>query len=466
MQEMDSLPSETADPMEFAATGGDLTQSSPATQATADAVADAANGTGWPGGTSGTIAGGGGVYTTQIIGDPLGTYGLGVMDENTALTLPSFFRGVRFLSETLAGFPKDVVQRISRTLFKPDDGHPLNDLLNCDPNGLATAHTLWEVWFHHAIVWGNGYVLILYAADGVTPISLYTLPPDAVIPYRYNGQQYYAMRIIEQYATAGRQYLPLPAANVLHLPGFGGDGMTGYPVVRLLATALKVGKSAEHYTDRFFRNGSHGQTLLTRDKDDRGANSLTKEQVADLKLQIEAGHSGVENSWRTMILPPGVNVENMALPNDQAQLLETKKFSILDVARVLGVEPFILYDYGEAKWANIEAQNTTVVQYSLLPWVRKAEQEINRKLFTKAERADGYRIKFDVDDLIRGDHSQQLTDALRRSGNNPLTTPDEERAKLGLAPFPDGVGAQPRFPVQSAPAAGPAASPSNPPEKP
>ncbi len=451
MQETDSLSS---DPTEFAAVGGDLTHSSPATQSTADAVADAANGYGWPGGGSGIIAGGGGVYTTQVVGDPLVTYGSGVMNEHSAMTLPAFFRGVRFLSQSLAGFPKEVVRRQSRTVFAPDDGHPLNDLLNCEPNDLATAATLWEVWFHHAVVWGDGYLLVMYAPDGITPTGLYNIPPDSVIPYRVDGRQLYAMRIIDQYATADRQYLALPAANVLHLPGFGVDGMTGYPVVRTLAGALKVGKAAEHYSDRFFSNGAHGQTLLTRDKDDRGANSLTKEQVADLKLQIDANHSGVENSWRTLILPPGVSVENMAIPNDAAQLLETKRFSILDVARILGVEPFVFYDYSEAKWANIEQQNTTVVQYSLMPWVRKAEQEINRKLFTRAERAEGYRVRFDVDDLVRGDHTQQLSDSIRRSAAG-LTTFDEERAMMGLAPYPNGVGAAPRFPVNTATPGGP-----------
>jgi HK97 family phage portal protein len=455
--EMTSSSSELA---EFSAVGGDLSQSSPATDATANAVADAANGAGWPGGTSGIIAGGGGVYTTQIIGDPLVTYGAGSMNEANAMTLPAFFRGVRFLAESLAGFPKEVVIRESRTLFKADDGHPLNDLLNCEPNGLTTAHVFWEVWFHHAIVFGDAYALVMYGPDGTTPTELFNIPPGGVIPYRYEGQQYYAMRIIDEYATADRKYLALPASNVLHLTGFGVDGMTGYPIVRQMADALRVGKSAERYSNKFFQNGAHGQTVLTRDKDDRGPNSLTKEQVADLKNQMEANHAGVENSWRQMILPPGVKAENMAIPNDAAQMLETKKFSILDVARILGVEPFVLYDYGEAKWANIEAQNTTVVQYSLMPWVRKAEQEINRVLLTRAERADGYRVRFNVDDLIRGDHSTQLADALKRVGSG-LTTPDEERNLMGLAAYPDGVGATPRFPVQSAPPAAeePAAKP-------
>lgn len=374
------------------------------------------------------------VFSTSIMGDPGPTSQ--AVTPWTALSIPAVWCATNWLASNLAGLPKKVYRKAGTTR-QLDDRHPLNWLLNDEPSELATPQVFWETLYHHAVIHGNGYALI--ERDGPDVAALYNLPPDRVAPFRVEGQQWYAIEV------ADGQYRPIPAAAVLHVPGLGFDGMAGIPVIHLLREALGIGRNLQTYTANFFRNGGLlGGTLET----DR---TLTPEQVADLKRSLAADQAGLTNSHKWHVLQAGLKAKPLGIPPENAQLVELSQSHLYDICRVMQVEPFVIKEYGRATWSNLESQNTQAVQYSLMPWILRTEAEINRKLFSRAERRQlGYFVGMNVDALVRGDHSQQIESASKRLAAG-LTTPDEERALMDLPAYPGGIGSGPRVAANTVP---------------
>lgn len=354
------------------------------------------------------------------IGDP----GTTTINEYSAMTIPAFMRGVRFLSETLAGLPKQVFRKSGPSVRQRDHTHYLDNLINDSPNDMVDAVNFWTSIYHAAIVHGNGYALITRDRVG-NVAALYNLPPEVITPWRADGKQYYA------FSVDGEKPQAIDGSEILHVQGFGSDGMRGYPIVQLMMQSLRIGKAAETYAANYFSQGGNVGGTIEND------NELTTEQIADLRLQVNQQAHGPTNAHKWLVLSNGNKAKPLALQNDQAQMLETRQFSVLDVARALSVEPFVLYEYGRATWGNLEQMGTALVRYSLLPWILKTEQQLNRKLFNPGERSSGFYFGINVDSLTRADHQQLIADAVKRSGG-PYMTVNEERALQDLPPVQGG----------------------------
>lgn len=367
-------------------------------------------------------------YTTNIIGDPWPITAT-VINEYTVLSIPAFLRGVSFLAHALAALPAMAVRSSDDGTRQPLPDHPVPWILNSEINSLQTPFDTKATLFQHAIIWGNGYALVDRDAAG-NPLAIWNLMPDRVIPFRFIGpdgqpKQYYA---IGTAASAGGLHV-VPGGDILHVAGLGYDGMRGYPLVQLMSQTLRVGKASEAFGDRFFSNGGHLGGVIESD------GRFTPEQVESLRTQIATGYTGVANSHRWMVLMGGAKAKTLTLPPESAQYLETRKFAVTDVARILGVPPHILYDLDRATWNNIEHMGIELVQYSLGPWVHKSEQEFSRKLLSMNERRGRVYIHLDVRALLRGDHQQQIDTATKRIATG-LSSINEERAISHLA----GIG--------------------------
>jgi len=194
------------------------------------------------------------VTTTNLIGDPLSQYGL-PMNSASALTIPAFYSGLRFLSEAFAALPKHVYKKTGEKRDKQD--HPLSWIVNDEINDLVIPFTFWETLESHAVGWGNGYARIEYS--GSRPKALYNLMPDRVQPFRAPDSSgtlrtWYAVEI----EVDGRsKWVPVEAREILHLPGLGFDGLKGYSVVELMSDTLSAIKAADKYANKFFSSGGH-----------------------------------------------------------------------------------------------------------------------------------------------------------------------------------------------------------------
>jgi HK97 family phage portal protein len=125
---------------------------------------------------------------------------------------------------------------------------------------------------------------------------------------------------------------------------------------------------------------------------------------------------------------------------EKAQLLDTRKFQVNDIARPWRVPPHKNGDFSQAHLSNIESSNLDYMMTALMGWLETIEQEFSLKLFTDAEWAQGYYVAHDTHALLRGNvlgRYQAYEVALR----NGWMSRNEVRRRENLNPIaPDDGG--------------------------
>jgi HK97 family phage portal protein len=169
-------------------------------------------------------------------------------------------------------------------------------------------------------------------------------------------------------------------------------------MVRLLQRVIGIGIAEDTYVADFFANGSEsGGTIEIpgRLKDN--------DAVERLRARWDGRHQGPGKRHKVAVLEEGAKYNPTSTEPEKSQLLESRKFQVLDVVRPWRVPPHKVGDFSESHLANIEASNLDYLTTALMGWLVGIEQEFNLKLFSRSEWLAGYHVKHDVSVLLRGD---------------------------------------------------------------
>ena len=99
--------------------------------------------------------------------------------------------------------------------------------------------------------------------------------------------------------------------------------------------------------------------------------------------------------------------KQMAIPPNEAQFLETRKFQINEIARIFRVPPHMVGDLEKSSFSNIEQQSLDFVMYTLNPWIVRWEQAMQQALLLPSEKSQLF-FRFNVDGLLRGDYQSRM----------------------------------------------------------
>ena len=378
------------------------------------------------------------------------------VDRAKALTFSGVYGAVRIISETVAGLPRHVYRRDGDNAIK-ESGHPLADLLH-EPNQTQTEFSLFETLMGYVLTWGNAYCEITRAPMTGRVVGLHIMRPDRVTPRVRGGRLEYDIR------TDNNGTVVLPADKVLHIKAVG-DGIAGYSQIRLAREAIGLGLAAEQHGAKFFGNDATPGGVLAH------PGRIKKETADRLRSSWERLHGGASNSHKVAILEEGMAWQSIGLPNSDSQWLESRKFSISEVARIYSVPLHMLGDLERATFSNIEHQGIEFSKFSILPWCIRIEQEINRKLLPDAERGLFY-VRHNLDGLQRGDAAIRSSfyntmfqigalsqnDIRALEEQNPIENGDVYFVPLNLRPSDEEPEPEPA-PVPDPPAAEPEPEP-------
>ena len=362
------------------------------------------------------------------------------VDQDTARMYSPFFAGVRVISEDLGGLPLFLYERLKRGKQRAS-GHTLYGLLHDAPNDMMSSVQLRDTLQGHAMTWGNGVAqLITHERTGVIE-EIWPLRPDRT-------------RIIVKRTGAGklqRWYLydddvngihaRFAAHEVLHIAGHGFDGVRGYPIVELAANSIGLGLATEHHGAKFFSNGSAPGGALSH------PGNLSPEARKRMADDWENIHRGIERAHRVAIFEEGVTWQQVGIPNDSAQFLETRKLQITEMARWLRLPPHKIGDLERATFSNIEQQQLDYVSSALNIWLVRWEQAILTQLLLPEERST-YFAEHLVDALLRGDTMSRYqayaigrnwgwlsaNDVREKENENPVTGGDTYLVPLNMVP--------------------------------
>lgn len=345
-----------------------------------------------------------------------------VVTQEKALQLATCFACARAISEDIAKLPWNAFSRSGNKRTKLDNS-PLHRLLNVRPNPDMGSFSFRETLVFQALTWGNAYAEIERDISG-RPTALWPIYADRVTPKHVNGRLIYEVR------QQSGDPLIIQADEMFHLHGVGFDGVQGYSMVGLAAQSLGFAIAAEEHGASFYGNNTTPGLALKTDA------VLNEEGFERLKKQI-AERKGSARAYEGMILEQGMDFARPNMSQVDAQYVETRRQQVEEICRWWRVPPHKVGELSRAHFTNIEHQNIDYVTDTLMPWVKRLEEEADWKLI--GNRSQASYTKIAVQALMRGDSQGRATfyKELRLLG---ALSANDIRALEDLDPIPDGDG--------------------------
>lgn len=314
------------------------------------------------------------------------------MDETTALAMAPVYRAVMLISQTIASMPLRVLQPLpdgSRQPVTPDE----LAVLWRRPNDEETRVEFVARLLSHLLVWGDGFLFVPEVGQlGEARRLALIEPPRVDVGRDANGRRYYRVD--------GRQDIQWgdwrrgsPAPGFVHLRIGSLDGLRGRGPVMAVLDSLGVGRAAELYAARYFASaGVPGGVIYVSGR-------LSEESARRLAEQFSAAHSG-PNQHRVAVLDNGAKFEPAGADPASLQLLEVRRFTVTEVARVFGIPPHLLGDASQStSWGSgLEEQNRAFIALTLRPYLTLLESALTDAFCAGTDRL----VRIDPSPLLQG----------------------------------------------------------------
>ena len=360
----------------------------------------------------------------QLLGGAPAASGYSVT-EISAMRVSTVYACVRLIAGTISSMPVQIYERTPTGRQAVDS--PLWYLLNEQPCANFTGVTLWEWALKCQMLRGDGYCEIKRDRKG-EPIAFIPLHPDRVRTTLVAGRLQYAVMPVQ-----GDPY-GLDQDDMLHFPGFGYDGVSSMSVIQFAAfQAIGIALAADGFSGKFFANGATPKHLITSEK------KMDEEQIEALKKTYSDRYTGPENAGKPMVLTQGLDIKELSMSSVDAELLESRKYQVIDICRAFGVPPFMVgaQETTTSFGTGIEHMTLGFVKFTCQPFLTRIQQELNRKLF----RTEKYFVDHEMTSLLKGDaksEGEYLRQAIGGSHGPGWMTANEVRRTKNLPPVKGG----------------------------
>lgn len=347
------------------------------------------------------------------------------INQRSVLGYPPLWRAINLISSSVAGLPCDVFRRQRDGGKKVDMRHPMQYLLEKKANRWVHAYTFRRAMTAVAALHGNAFAAI----DRINgkPDQFIMWDAQNTLVKVDQGRLWYVTYV-------NGQPIKVPAEDMLHIRGFGGDGVMGWPMMELMKDALGVGMAAQQFGGRFFSQGSSMSGLLMV------PGSFNEEKIRNTLQAWNGMQQGLTQSHKVALLQDGVKFQQLTIPNDAAQFLQTREHEIrATVSNITGVPPHMLGDSTRTSHNSLEAEGQSYLDYTLQPWLQTWEAELEDKGLTEKEKVnDSHVIEFNREALVQMTFESKVNGIYRQIESGVMTT-NEGRARLNMPSIgPDG----------------------------
>ena len=315
--------------------------------------------------------------------------------------------------------------------------HRLFRVLHDSPNADQTSVDFLEFISANLELQGNGIARKNLNAKretvGLTPVRAdivsVTRQPNGQLRYRWseNGQRY-----------------DLDQDDVLHIRGFGGGPQGGLSTLTYGRHTFGLAQAQDRTAGGMFANGLRPSLVLSFKE------FLNKEQYEQVEERLQAKYIGAVNSGRPFIAEGGQEVKNLSMTPEDAQMLESRAFSVSQVCMMFGVPPHMIgHTEKSTSWGTgLEQQTLGFQKFTLRRRLSRIEKAMQKQLLTAQDRVDGITIEFSLEGLLRGD-SKARAEFYQRMTMMGAMTINEVRQLENLPPIEGGD--VPRMQMQNVP---------------
>lgn len=344
------------------------------------------------------------------------------VNANTAMRVAAVYACVRLISGAVANLPIEIKERIDDDTRVNRTDLSLWNVMRRKPNSWQTPSQFKRMMQAHVLLRGNAYAQIVQSRGRV--IALLPLDPD-----RMKVTQSDDSTLSYTYRRRDGGSVKLKQSEVFHLVGLTLDGVTGVSAITYARETIGLSMAQEKHGSTTFRNAARPSIVLSH------PGKLGQEGQEFLRASLDEYRQGGASEGKSLILEEGMTTSQISMTAEDAQWIESRKFSRTDIAMFFGVPPHMIGDTEKStSWGSgIEQQSIGFVTYTLEDHLTTWEETTNRDLILEPS----VYARFNRRALVRGDIKTR-TDHYVKMLQWGVYNPNEVRAREDENPRPDG----------------------------
>lgn len=356
--------------------------------------------------------------------------------ENEALKLSAVYSAVSTISNTMSKIPFSVINRFTKEEIKEAN---LYNILNLQPTPIMNASDFYKMLATWTLYEGEAFYVPIRKfrstqIEKLVPVRKSQVTKDI----DENGTLHYNVTFDNNVKQRYR------FDEIVHLKEFTLNGVDGLSPLEYARHTVQTGLNQMVFEKSFYANyGRPNDYLKTAtdlsskkiEKDIVQADGTVKKIQVSLKdimrEEWAKAHSG-DRLYSTAILDNGLEYGTVPqLSPEQMQFVSAKAVTVEDIARFFDMANCLhKLGMGKQTYSTNEQGQISYVTETIVPRLRRWEQEFTLKLLTEEQRERGWVIKGNVNAELRGDTSARANwyDKMRSMGvysiNNILAYED------------------------------------------
>ena len=330
------------------------------------------------------------------------------VNTNTATNLSAVYRAINWCCDSLS-LPLDVYRKSNEgrsIITESDEYYYAQYLLRTSPSKLHTPSEWIRLMEMSRLMYGNGYTRIVRDLN-LKPVAFQWMHPDHVRVMSDGVEMYY------EYTTPNQKPIELRYWDVIHIRALSFDGFVGKSPITVARESLSVGLAQQQTSVDYYASGMKQKVVLTHPA-----------HLGDVAgKNLKESFDGQMKGEGTIVLEEGLKPYPLTIPPADSQFLESRVFTIQEIARWYGVSPQVLMDASKSNYNTLEQQSLWDIRDSVRPRARMYEQELNWKLLYNDSSV---YCQFNMNALMRADFKTRY-DAYALAIQNRILNPNEVR---------------------------------------
>lgn len=345
--------------------------------------------------------------------------------QGTVMQLSTVWACVRLIAETISTLPLQLYERLPNGERQLANKHPLYSILHGQPNIDSTSAVFWEAMIVAMLMGGNGLAEMKFV--GPRLVALNFLNPKKLTIDKYQGKRRY------RYTGDDGVQREIAPSKIFRVPGFTIDGDWGVSAIAYGAQVFGSALAAGNAANSTFEKGLMPTIAFSVQ------GKMAPQQRDDFRDMIRR-ITGALNAGESPVLEQGMTAGPLGINPVDAQLLETRQFSVEEICRWFRVPPYMVgHTAGSTNWGTgIEQQMIGFLTFVIAPWLKRIEGYISLTLLSPGDR-EKYYAEFNVEGLLRAD-SKTRSEINASEVNNGLATRDEVRRRENKPPMGGNAG--------------------------